>query len=402
MIDAGAIPFVKTNVPQTLLSFECSNYLWGSTTNPANSTRSPGGSSGGEAALIACGGSVIGIGNDVGGSLRIPAHFCGIYALKPTFGRISNEHASFAPFQDCIRCVNGPMANSCANLKTLFKVMVNGYHGVPKIPWTPFVPNRTKFTFGKMSIIGPVVPTTSCSRALLEVELKLRMAGHEVKEVRIDGLDDGIFLFYQLMSADGFRNFRKATGKEPLETHIKPLFDMMKIPSFLRRFSIWMYEKCGANKDFCKILQSCCETNVGKVWRIQDEISTYQSSIRRQLEDLHVDCIICPGFACPATRLDTFSYISFCAIYSFIWNIVDVPVGLIPVTRVEPSTDLVKRERLSLFSSFDYAMNATGLFDAVEMANLPVGIQLVSPIPFEDEKILYCMEYVDSLLKEKK
>ena len=74
VIEAGCIPFVKTNVPQTLLSYECSNPLWGATTNPHNSRFTCGGSSGGEAALIASQGSIFGIGNDIGGSLRIPAH----------------------------------------------------------------------------------------------------------------------------------------------------------------------------------------------------------------------------------------------------------------------------------------------------------------------------------------
>ena len=84
----GAIPFCITNIPQTMLSYACSNPVYGCTTNPHDSQRTPGGSSGGEACLIAQGGSILGLGSDVGGSLRIPAHFCGITALKPTQGRL--------------------------------------------------------------------------------------------------------------------------------------------------------------------------------------------------------------------------------------------------------------------------------------------------------------------------
>ena len=68
--------------------FACSNPVYGCTTNPFDNKRTPGGSSGGEACLIALGGSILGLGSDVGGSLRIPAHFCGITALKPTYGRL--------------------------------------------------------------------------------------------------------------------------------------------------------------------------------------------------------------------------------------------------------------------------------------------------------------------------
>ena len=89
MISAGAIPFVKTNVPQTMFAFESVNPLWGRTLNPHNPAFGAGGSSGGEAALIGGGGSPLGLGSDVGGSLRIPTAFCGIYSLKPGAGRVS-------------------------------------------------------------------------------------------------------------------------------------------------------------------------------------------------------------------------------------------------------------------------------------------------------------------------
>ena len=82
--------YVKTNVPQTMFAFECCNPVWGRTTNPYNEAYTCGGSSGGEAALIAMDGSVAGIGSDVGGSLRIPAAYCGIYSLKPASGRVAN------------------------------------------------------------------------------------------------------------------------------------------------------------------------------------------------------------------------------------------------------------------------------------------------------------------------
>ena len=84
----GAIPFVKTNVPQTMISWDTSNPIFGATVNPHRSDRGVGGSSGGEAALIGGDGSLLGVGGDIGGSIRIPCHLCGIYGFKPTVGRI--------------------------------------------------------------------------------------------------------------------------------------------------------------------------------------------------------------------------------------------------------------------------------------------------------------------------
>lgn len=86
--EAGGIPFVKTNVPQVLMFWECVNPTWGRTLNPYSAAHTSGGSSGGEAALLAMDGSALGWGNDIGGSLRIPASFCGIYSLKPGHGRV--------------------------------------------------------------------------------------------------------------------------------------------------------------------------------------------------------------------------------------------------------------------------------------------------------------------------
>ena len=92
--EAGGIPFVKTNVPQTLLSFECANPVWGVSENPYSPNHTPGGSSGGEAAILAMDGAALGWGSDIGGSLRIPAHYCGVYSFKPGNGRIATSNNS--------------------------------------------------------------------------------------------------------------------------------------------------------------------------------------------------------------------------------------------------------------------------------------------------------------------
>src|SRR5262249_53712989 len=85
---AGAIPLARTNLPDLLFAFESDNLIFGRTNNPYDLERTPGGSSGGEAALIASCGSPLGLGSDCAGSVRVPAHYCGIASLKPTSGRL--------------------------------------------------------------------------------------------------------------------------------------------------------------------------------------------------------------------------------------------------------------------------------------------------------------------------
>ena len=85
---AGAIIIGKTNVPEMALDYDCDNPLFGSTDNPWHAGRVQGGSSGGEAASLAWGCAALGLGSDYGGSIRIPAHFCGVVGLKPSWGTI--------------------------------------------------------------------------------------------------------------------------------------------------------------------------------------------------------------------------------------------------------------------------------------------------------------------------
>src|SRR6185436_17113560 len=86
--DTGAILLGKTNTPEITLRFVTDNFVYGRTNNPYDLARVPAGSSGGAAAIVAAGGSPFDIGSDTGGSIRVPAHFCGIAGLKPTSGRV--------------------------------------------------------------------------------------------------------------------------------------------------------------------------------------------------------------------------------------------------------------------------------------------------------------------------
>ena len=135
---AGAIILGNTNTPELLMAWETDNLLYGRTNNPWDLSRTPGGSSGGEAAAIAAGLSAGGVGSDGGGSIRVPAHFSGICGLKPTPGRIpATGHfpTSVGPF--ALLGVVGPMARTVADLKVLFEVMQGPDDGDPSAAPVP-------------------------------------------------------------------------------------------------------------------------------------------------------------------------------------------------------------------------------------------------------------------------
>ncbi|HEV2447496.1 MAG TPA: amidase family protein [Candidatus Sulfopaludibacter sp.] len=122
---AGAIPLARTNLPDLLFAFESDNLIRGRTNNPFDVGRTCGGSSGGEAALIAGGGSPFGLGSDAAGSVRLPAHFCGIAALKPTSGRLPRT-GHVPPAGGWIEAIwqIGPMARRVEDLRTLMPILL--------------------------------------------------------------------------------------------------------------------------------------------------------------------------------------------------------------------------------------------------------------------------------------
>src|SRR5438105_4162528 len=123
---AGAIILGKTNTAEMAIPYETDNPVFGRTNNPYDLSRTPGGSSGGEAAAIAAGLSAAGIGSDLAGSIRVPAHFCGIAALKPTTGLVPMEgHLPLATGTLALGACIGPMARRVADLALLFSVIAD-------------------------------------------------------------------------------------------------------------------------------------------------------------------------------------------------------------------------------------------------------------------------------------
>lgn len=120
--NAGAVFYVKTNVPTTLMTGETVNNLFGRTLNPRNRKLTTGGSSGGESALVTFGGSFIGVGTDIGGSIRHPASYTGLYALRPSHGRVSYQQVTNTFLgQEAVRSCAGPMCRSPEDIRLFMK-----------------------------------------------------------------------------------------------------------------------------------------------------------------------------------------------------------------------------------------------------------------------------------------
>src|SRR5580693_3338494 len=205
---AGAIVLGVTNTPELLMAWETDNVLHGRSNNPWDLERTPGGSSGGEAAAVAAGMSAGGVGSDGGGSIRVPAHFSGICGLKPTPGRIpatGHYPESAGPF--ALIGVVGPMARTVADLKVLFEVMQGPDCGdtcaapVP-LRW-PSEAEARRLRVGYFEDDGrtPVTPETRAAvRAAAEASCS---AGFKVEPFHPEGLEEARQLWHKLFVVAG-------------------------------------------------------------------------------------------------------------------------------------------------------------------------------------------------------
>ncbi|KAF4869416.1 Acetamidase [Colletotrichum siamense] len=188
LLKLGAVLYVKTNVPQTLATVDSENHIFGRTLNPWNTMLGPGGSSGGEGALVAFRGSPLGIGTDVGGSIRIPSLCCGVYGFKPTVGRIpygGQENCSKSGMNFLVPAA-GPLANDVKSLEILTRAVLQAdpvaYDATAlDVPWRN-VPDR-----GRQKLRIGLVPEDAnfplhppVKRALAEALKKLQACGHEI------------------------------------------------------------------------------------------------------------------------------------------------------------------------------------------------------------------------------
>jgi Asp-tRNA(Asn)/Glu-tRNA(Gln) amidotransferase A subunit family amidase len=193
--NAGAIVLGVTNTPELLMAWEIDNLLYGRTNSPWDMERTPGGSSGGEAAAIAAGMSAGGVGSDGGGSIRVPAHFSGICGLKPTPGRIpatGHYPVSGGPF--ALIGVVGPMARTVADLKRLFEVMQGPDDGdtcaAPVSLRWPSDEVVRKLRVGYFEDDGRTPVTAEIRAAVRRAAEALRHAGFNVEPFRPEGLDE--------------------------------------------------------------------------------------------------------------------------------------------------------------------------------------------------------------------
>ncbi|KAI4130123.1 MAG: hypothetical protein LQ338_001898 [Usnochroma carphineum] len=407
--DAGAIPYVKTNLPITLLSFESANDVWGRTTNPHNTDYSPGGSTGGESALLAYGGGRIGIGSDVAGSVRVPAHFAGIYSLRCSVGRWPKVGMNTSmPGQEGIPSVFSPMARALPDLVYFTKSMIGMKpweydHSVHPIPWRSDVYDSTKdqktLRIGVMQSDGVVSPSPACLRALETATAALTNAGHTITPVSPPSPSRALILASSLLNADGCRTFLSyfRTG-EWIDPGASQMSFYISLPRPIRYLHYLYTRYIRRDPLWADLLREFRERSAYEQWQLVAKREAYKAEWHSWWRDeARIDVLLCPPNATPAVPHGGMRDAVAACGYTFLFNLLDYTAGVVPVTHVDRELDALP-EGFDVRGMNGAARGAYKHYDAGKMHGLPVGVQVVGR-RLEEEKVLAVMERVVDVLE---
>ncbi|KAF9885893.1 hypothetical protein FE257_012273 [Aspergillus nanangensis] len=358
--EAGAVFYVRTAMPQTGMALETSSNLWGRTLNPFNIHLGAGGSSGGDGALVALHGSPIAPSTDIGGSIRAPAAFNGLYAIRPTADRI--------PKGDDVRLFT----------KVLNAHPVNRYDVTcSPVPWREVSKPEGKLTVGVMKSDGVVMPHPPIIRAIEDTCEKLRQAGHQVIDFTppFDCWEAAktTFDLYFPDGAKGTLAMVDASG-EPL------------LPAFANLLEVYnAREQTAAESLKCNVRQREYKTKFVKAW---DETASQTSNSRP------IDVLICP--CAPSTSFPHGFNVYWG--YTSLFNMLDYPSTILPVSnfRISEEEDPINTAYHPVTSNpYDQANHE--LYNPSLFKNQPVTIQVVGR-PFDDEELIEATGIIDELL----
>ncbi|NWW62618.1 FAAH1 hydrolase, partial [Ifrita kowaldi] len=394
----GAIPFVKTNVPQSLISYDCKNLIFGQTCNPLLYTRTPGGSSGGEGALVGGGGSVLGIGTDVGGSLRFPAAFCGICAIKPTGNRLSKRGIMAGVVgQKAVAAAVGPLAKDVDSLALCLRALLSEDmfsldSTVPPLPFNEEVYSSTKpLRIGYYETDFFTMPSPAMRRAVRETKQLLEEAGHTLVPFELTNVDYVIFNYcIRGMFADGGSSFGKKFKGEMEKGGMGLFFWLAKAPHWLKTLLSWTAKPFVPR--FSSIIRSMKENTVDEVWGLHQEIEDFCHQFIAQWKKLNLDVMLCPMLG-PAFGIGYPAKLSVAVSYTMLYNTLDFPAGVVPVTLVTDEDEEELKGYKGYYQDWWDRTLAKAFRGSVGM---PVAVQCVA-LPWQEELCLRFMKEVETL-----
>ena len=399
----GAIPIVKGNVPILSLTLHTENRIWGCAENPWNRERSCGGSSGGEAGLLAANCTQFGIGTDLGGSLRVPASFCGVYSFMPTAKRhtCNGIYSYFLQKDMEIRPMSnviGPMTKNLDDLTYLMKIFYSEklFDMQPNLPRIVFNSELYNDTLNSKRLkIGIIKEHETVSgicpavlRALNEVEEVLTKLGHEVIEIDLPNIEDHCNNHIKLLTNQVceflLRNWREKGDDLGV---LNPLILSFDSPTFIpktlakiaklfkqHRLSQTIGRTAQVDNDgFTEIVQhrDVHLEEINKIWT------------QNQLDSLIVAPIAFPSFK--SKDADDIGFLGILARLAIYWQF---PSGTMPITVVKEEEDTFQEK------VYDDMMTSCIRNSTKGSQGMPIGLEIIAA-PHKDEKALAIMKIIE-------
>ena len=391
--EAGAVVLGRTNLSQTMLYVESRNPNFGQTSNPWSLAHTPGGSSGGEAAAIASGMSPLGVGTDIGGSIRTPAHFCGIVGFKPTLDRLPMRgYRTVNGGQEAVRAMGGPMARTVGDLALFFQAIDARRTSrldarVPPLAWE----GSDGVAIGGLRLgmyvdDGMLPASKSIARAVERAADALRSRGCEVLPFQPPDVRRLLGAYLGALSADGGASVGTALAGGSVDPSLVDLRRVASAPARVRRFGALAARATG-QAGLALLLDAVGEKRVDELWHLTEQLRSYAVTFLEAMERGGIDALICPAYATPALPHGQSKGFTLASSYSIVFNATQFPAGVVPVSRVRAgeTTRAPDRDRL---------VGQAARVDSASVG-LPVGVQIVAR-PWKDAVVLALMAAIES------
>jgi fatty acid amide hydrolase len=393
---AGAVFIAKTNVPQIMLSYECVSSVVGRTTHPERPDRTCGGSSGGEAAAVGARFSAIGLGSDLLGSIRQPAHVCGTHGFKPTMPRCSMMGVATTLLgMEALVAQPGPLARHVADVEAFMNVVVDGDDDCDPycmpVPWrSPDTVDISKLRIGVWEEDPMFVPSPAIRRAVREAADELSRAGAEVIPFPLPEAERAWRLSLAALAAAGGATARRLLeGETPIPMVARALRVWGMTPA-VRSFFTAMAERMGQPWQ-AKMLRICRNTTAAGYWELVRDRKEYVRSMAALLHKNRIDAIIAPPHGLPALLHNTSTETLTAGVFTFAPNLLGLPSATVAATRVRPGEESIRpRSReISQHASWRVEQGSVGL---------PVGVQVAS-MWWREDVCLALMRHLEQYFK---